>query len=48
MTAADYGFLIRDKFRDLIDSFDSYCDQGFTPEEAFDKACKENNINNWL
>lgn len=48
MTEEDYIFLIKDKFRDLTDSFNNYCDKGFTPEEAFDKACKENNINNWL
>lgn len=48
MTAGDYRFFIVDKFRDLDYSFDYYCNQGFTPEEAFDKACKDNNINNWL
>ena len=48
MKAEDYRYLIKDKFYDIIDSFDSYCNQGLSPEEAFNKACKENNINNWL
>ena len=48
MTAGDYRFLIKDKFEDLDYSFDYYCNQGLSPEEAFDKACKDNNINNWL
>ena len=48
MKAEDYRYLIKDKFYEIIDSFDSYCNQGLSPEEAFNKACKENNINNWL
>ena len=48
MNRDDYIYFIKDKFVDLSFSFDSYCNQGFTPEEAFDKACKDNNINNWL
>lgn len=48
MTAGDYRFLIKDKFEDLDYSFDYYCNQGLNPEEAFEKACKDNNINNWL
>lgn len=48
MTAADYRFLIEDKFRDIDYSFDYYCNQGLTPEKAFNEACKDNGINNWL
>ena len=48
MTRDDYISLIKDKFVDLSFSFDSYCNQGFTPEKAFDEACKDNGINNWL
>lgn len=48
MTRNDYVYLIKDKFVDLSFSFDSYCNQGLNPEEAFDKACKDNDINNWL
>lgn len=48
MTTGDYRFFIKDKFEDLDYSFDYYCNQGLNPEEAFDKACKDNNINNWL
>lgn len=48
MTAADYKFLIEDKFKDLDYSFNYYCNQGLTPEEAFNEACKDNGINNWL
>ena len=48
MNRDDYIYLIKDKFVDLSYSFDSYCNQGLTPEEAFNKACKDNNINNWL
>ena len=48
MTAEDYRFLIKEKFINLDYSFNCYCNQGFTPEEAFEKACKDNGINNWL
>lgn len=48
MNKDDYNFLIKIKFINLDYSFNCYCNQGFTPEEAFEKACKDNDINNWL
>lgn len=48
MTVEDYRFLIKEKYINLDYSFNCYCNQGFTPEEAFNEACKDNGINNWL
>lgn len=48
MTKDDYKFLIKEKFNDIDYCFNYYCSQGFTPEEAFNEACRDNGINNWL